>query len=409
MAATAYGSLPFDEQIEFFRAKHPVLTRAWTDVYAAEHEHAFMVAGAAKADLLSDLLAAIDQVVADGGTLAQFRKDFDDIVERHGWQYKGGRNWRTRVIYETNLRQSYNAGREAQMADPDLRRRRPYGLYRHGRSEHPRPEHLAWDGTVLPLDDPWWETHTPQNGWGCKCRKLMVSAADVERMGLQVAGQAPPVVWEEKIVGAKGPSPRTVKVPRGIDPGFEYRPGRTRATAVMARVGQWPPPIAAAFAGGMRAGAREAVAVEYDRWIDGVLADPTPRGRVVTLWAMEPAELAFLQKADRLPQRADISIEDRIVAGKKAERHEAAGTALTENQWRALARMAPEAVLYDNIDGRLLYVLPVADRKIKVVVAPDFWDKKQKATVNSVRTVFTTEALALKDRTRYTVIRGRVK
>lgn len=39
------------------------------------------------------------------------------------------------------------------MAYPELRKKRPYGLYRHGDSAHPRPQHLAWNGTVLPLDD----------------------------------------------------------------------------------------------------------------------------------------------------------------------------------------------------------------------------------------------------------------
>jgi len=225
MAETAYGSLPFDEQIRFFRDKINLPTQAWTDLWEGMHARAFVVAGAMQEDLLTDLRTAVDQAIADGTTLARFRKDFDALVERSGWQYKGGRNWRTRVIYETNLRQSYNTGRELQMQDPALRRRRPYSLYRHGRSEHPRPEHLAWDGTVLPLDDPWWETHTPMNGWGCKCRKLMVSEADVERMGLKVADRAPAIEWEEKTVGAKGPSPRTVKVPKGIDPGFAYNPG----------------------------------------------------------------------------------------------------------------------------------------------------------------------------------------
>jgi hypothetical protein len=225
MAETAYGSLPFDEQIRFFRDKLNLPTQAWTDLWEGMHARAFVVAGAMQEDLLTDLRAAVDRAIADGTTLAQFRKDFDALVERRGWQYKGGRNWRTRVIYETNLRQSYATGRELQMKDPALRLRRPYGLYRHGRSEHPRPEHLAWDGTVLPLDDPWWETHTPMNGWGCKCLKLMVSEADVERMGLTVADQAPAIEWEEKTVGVKGPSPRTVKVPKGIDPGFAYNPG----------------------------------------------------------------------------------------------------------------------------------------------------------------------------------------
>lgn len=32
-----------------------------------------------------------------------------------------------------------------------------------------RPEHLQWVGTVLPIDHPWWNTHTPPVGWGCEC------------------------------------------------------------------------------------------------------------------------------------------------------------------------------------------------------------------------------------------------
>jgi hypothetical protein len=236
VSSAAYGGLPFQEQIDFFRQKVGVPTDAWTDVYAAEHDHAFMVAGA-RGDLLTDLRGSIDGFIARGETLADFRKQFDDLVAKHGWAYNGGRNWRTRIIYETNLRQSYHAGREAQMADPALRRGRPYGLYRHGGSAEPRPEHLAWDGTVLPLDDPWWDTHSPQNGWGCKCKKFTLSERDVQRLGLQVAEQAPPIEWEEKQVGTRGPSPRTVRVPKGIDPGFEYAPGRSRIEALT------PPPL----------------------------------------------------------------------------------------------------------------------------------------------------------------------
>lgn len=222
-----YGSLPFDEQITYFREKVSVPTAAWTDIYAAEQDQAFMVAGA-RGQVLEDLRGAVDRAIENGTTLADFRAEFRDIVARNGWAYNGGLNWRTNIIYSTNMRQSYNAGRELQMADPALRKARPYGLYRHGGSAEPRINHLSWNGTVLPLDDPWWQTHSPQNGWGCSCKKFMVSAADVKRLGLKVADQAPPIDWQEKTVGTRGPSPRTVRVPAGIDPGFEYAPGRSR-------------------------------------------------------------------------------------------------------------------------------------------------------------------------------------
>lgn len=241
--AVEYGSLPFQEQIDYLRKKVSIPTRAWTDVYGAEHDHAFMVAGAARDDLLTDLRAAVDKAISQGTTLQEFRKDFDQVVAKTGWAYNGGRNWRTHIIYDTNLRQSYNAGREAQMADPELRKQRPYGLYKHADGEaHPRPQHLAWNGTVLPLDDPWWDTHSPQNGWGCNCKKQMLSERDVTRRGLTVATKAPPIEWEERTVGINGPSPRTVRVPKGIDPGFEHRPGADWIRSNTPRPIDGPPP-----------------------------------------------------------------------------------------------------------------------------------------------------------------------
>lgn len=231
--SVSHGSLPFQEQIDFFKGKTNLPSRAWTDLYAAEHDWAFVVAGATRRDLLTDMRGAVEKAIATGRTLEQFRTDFDRIVSQHGWEYSGGRAWRTQTIFETNLRQSYNAGREAQMADPELRKARPYGLYRHGDSAHPRPQHLAWNGTVLPLDDAWWSTHTPQNGWGCKCKKFMVSARDVERMGLKV-GPAPVVEYETRIVGVNSPNgPRSVRVPLGIDPGFEHAPGQSRLSSAV--------------------------------------------------------------------------------------------------------------------------------------------------------------------------------
>ncbi len=226
--AVSHGSLPFQEQLDYFRGKVSLPTRSWTDIYKEEHDWAFVVAGANKRALLADLRAAVEKSITAGTTLEQFRADFDQVVSKHGWQYNGERGWRTRTIWETNLRQSYNAGREAQMADPELRKRRPFAVYRHGDSAHPRPQHLAWDGTVLPLDDPWWASHSPQNGWGCKCKKFMLSQRDVDRQGLKV-GPAPAVEYEERVIGQNSPNgPRTVRVPKGIDPGFEYAPGRSR-------------------------------------------------------------------------------------------------------------------------------------------------------------------------------------
>lgn len=223
--AAEYGSLPFKQQITFFRSKINIPTATWTDIYTAQHDQAFVVAGALKAELLTDFRNTVDGFIANGTGFAEFKKNFKAIVAKHGWAYNGSANWRSAVIYETNLYQSYNAGREAQIASPALRKARPYGLYRHYPSEHQRPLHAALDNVVVLIDDPWWKTWSPQNGWRCKCKKFLLSERDLERRGLKVSA-APAIEYEDRLVGSRGPTPRTVRVPKGIDPGFEYAPGR---------------------------------------------------------------------------------------------------------------------------------------------------------------------------------------
>lgn len=230
-------SKPFLEQIEFLLAKVNKPTKWWTNVWRDEHDVAFMVAGAYKADLLADLREAVNKAITETRSLDAFRKDFDKIVEQRGWSYNGGRNWRTRLIYETNMRTSYQAGRYAQMTDPDLIAAAPYWRYKHSDLvADPRHEHLAWNGLVLRHDDPWWKSHYPPNGWGCRCTVLATSRKRAEREGYTISDASPAAEVETKMVGERSGKPRTVQVPKGIDPGWDYAPGATRAAAVRTAV-----------------------------------------------------------------------------------------------------------------------------------------------------------------------------
>ena len=221
-------SLPFQEQNEFLRRKLNLPTNGWTDVYGREHDYAFTVAGANRDELVADFHQAVQRAIEGGTTLEDFRKDFDRIVAKHGWSYNGGRNWRSRVIYETNMRSSYMAGRYEQLMA--VREERPFWQYLHSDAvEFPRPLHEAWNGMVLRWDDPWWQQHFPINAWGCQCSVRALSMDDLVRMGKTGPDTAPPIIWEERTIGQRSPQgPRTVQVPQGIDPGFEHTPGRSR-------------------------------------------------------------------------------------------------------------------------------------------------------------------------------------
>ena len=225
MDNVAYGSLPFKEQIEFFRRKANVPTNGYADIYNSEHDYAFVVAGANRNALLNDFRAAIDKAISQGTTLDGFRKDFAEIVEKHGWSYNGSFNWRTRIIYETNLNSSYQAGRYQQLRDAKF----PYMEYLHSDYvEHPRELHQSWDHLVLDFNDPWWNTHFPPNGYGCQCRVRGRTKGDLKRMGKDGPDTAPSINWVDKVIGVNSDNPRIVRVPEGIDPSFEHIPGQSR-------------------------------------------------------------------------------------------------------------------------------------------------------------------------------------
>ncbi len=224
MPDAAYGSLPFREQAEFFRRKINLPTDGWTDIYTREHDWAFVVAGANRDAIVADFRAAVEKAITGGSTLEDFRKDFDRIVATHGWDYNGGRNWRSRVIYDTNLSTSYAAGRWQQLQDA------PYWQYEHQDwVEHPRPMHVSWNGITLERDNPAWQIMFPPNGWGCHCKVRGLWPRDLQRMGKTGPDQAPEFNFIDRVIGQRSINgPRTVRVPEGIDPGFEYAPGAAR-------------------------------------------------------------------------------------------------------------------------------------------------------------------------------------
>lgn len=396
-----FGSLPFKEQVAFFKAKVKVPTQQWTDVYGFEHNKSFMVAGAAKAGLVTDFYTSILKAIEDGTTLHEFRKDFDHIVAKHGWSYNGGRSWRTRVIYETNLTQSYNAGREAQFADPDLQALRPYAMYKHGGSLDPREEHLAWDGLVLPINDPWWDTHSPMNGWGCTCYKIALSERDLKRKGLKVS-KAPTIEWEDKIVGSRGANPLSVRVPKGIDAGFEYRPGAMDgikpSRLIVEKVFNVPPIFGSRLIENILSHKthRKLLNDEISKMVHTVADEKKARGVVKSVGVIPSAVIKKLKTRNIEPQTAVISLRDEdILHAIRDTKQDALPLDFLANIAEHL--LTPEAVLLDRTQktNALIYVYSYGSgaNKAKVILKLDYsakvrnevTGKKERINLNIIR------------------------
>ncbi|PCJ57859.1 MAG: phage head morphogenesis protein [Rhodospirillaceae bacterium] len=228
------------EAVKFFRKKGLAVGFDWRDVWKEEHAAAFTVAKAMRVDILEDIRGAVDTAIAKGVTFNKFKKNLRPVLQAKGWWGRKelidpldgtaklvqlGSDRRLKTIFDTNLRMSYAAGRWERAQR--VKKTRPWLRYIAVLDDRTRPQHRDWHGIVRPIDDGFWQTHTPPNGWKCRCSFQQLSDRDLKRFGHKVS--KPPKIktreWLNKRTG------EVSKVPVGISPGFDYNVGEARLRA----------------------------------------------------------------------------------------------------------------------------------------------------------------------------------
>ena len=444
--------LPPDEAIAYFRRKANVGTDHWTDVWQEAHARAFSVAGAASAALVEDFRQAVGRALEQGTTIAEFRRDFDSIVARHGWSYNGGPGWRANIIYETNLSVAYSAGRYAQMTEPATLAAFPYWRYQHNHAVHPRPQHEAWSGLVLRADDPWWSTHYPPNGWRCHCSAEPVSGGQLAR---GVVGQNRQIVTAPEtappVDNRPWTNPRTgqvVQVPHGIDPGFGYNPGeawlRGPGAPLPPAQGGPPPPLRSIprTPAGPPAPLPQvpAAAPDFGTWARAQLV-PAPGGGVMSsgqsdgssrivgrlsaavergLASAMPSAMPSAAPGGATPP-TDISLPSTVFQHIARLAKVGSGREITTAELLLLPDLlaAPRAVLLEKATGRLIYVIDSANARpghsavrVPVVLAAGRKVRgsglRAPLTLNEIRTVTIADEAPLRDPRYYVLLEGKL-
>ena len=229
--------VPPAEAIEHFRSKGFHVGFDWRDTAAAEHLRSFTVAKAMRLDILEDIRGAVDEALAEGTTLRQFRARLEPTLKAKGWwgrkemldpltgqlrNVQLGSPRRLRIIFDTNLRTSYARGRWERIER--VAEERPWLRYVAVLDERTRADHSAWHGTVLRWDDPFWNSHYPPNGWRCRCLVQQLSDDDLAAFGFDPSPGPPPGSqvtrpWTNKRTG------KLHHIPTGIDPGFAHNVG----------------------------------------------------------------------------------------------------------------------------------------------------------------------------------------
>jgi SPP1 gp7 family putative phage head morphogenesis protein len=425
------------EAIAFFQAKGFKIGFDWRDTWANEHARSFTVAKAMQLDLLTDIRAAVDDAIAKGTTLQQFKARLQPLLEAKGWwgrktmvdpqtgsgvapsgatplarEVQLGSPRRLQIIFQTNVRTARAAGAWERIHRSKATR--PYLRYSAVLDSRTRPAHRAWNGTVLPVDDPWWDTHYPPNGWNCRCTVIQLSARDLRARDLKVT-EPPPSPTKPWFNARTG---ETVEVPQGIDPGFGHNVGQaaemiSAERAFVEKLVDRPADLAATAYAETKRVLTPGLVRDFSQWARDVGSGAIPSGNSArVVGAMEPGilEAAIGAFGDPPSSAALIATDDQL-------RHALRDTkGLPDDLVARLPAIvaAPKAVLLDTQDPALLYVAEAAGGQlVKFVWRLDFTRqiragaRRAKAPMNDFRTAGLVDAGDLKQ-PRYHLVEGAI-
>lgn len=180
----AFEPLPFDEAIDFFRAKTNLSPDIFAALSDAARTKAFAIASGATDQIQASIRDILDRALSEGVTLREFQAQAAEVLERAGVSARAPYYWQT--VYRTNLQQSYQVGRWKQVNDPAVRAARPFLRYISARLPTSRQSHVEKHGMIFPVDHPFWDEWMPPNGFNCFCSVQSVSQSLLERRGWQV-------------------------------------------------------------------------------------------------------------------------------------------------------------------------------------------------------------------------------
>lgn len=210
------------EALDYLQSKGLKPGKSYDAVWREEHNNAFTVAGITNKRVLADIHKSLVKALAEGQPYGEWAKGVHKHFVKLGWDSDTNvAPRRVRTVFETNMRVAQAVGQwdRIQKTKSAL----PYLKYMLGPSERHREQHVKFAGTCLPVGHPWWDTHFPPNGYGCQCWVLQLTKGQAKQQGITDDANL-----DDTMETYIDPDGVAHDVPIGIQPGWDYNPGKTR-------------------------------------------------------------------------------------------------------------------------------------------------------------------------------------
>ena len=163
------------DALRYARGRNIVLADEFYSLDLNTRQYAGTVSRLAAVEQIKTVLELVNKSLEEGSTFQDFKKQVEaegiELSEHH-----------LANVYRTNMQNAYAHGRwQQQQRNKETRSYLKYTAINDSRT---RPTHLALDGIIRHIDDPFWLTHYPPNGYQCRCSILAITEKQALRQGI---------------------------------------------------------------------------------------------------------------------------------------------------------------------------------------------------------------------------------
>lgn len=393
----AFG-LPPEEAIRYFEGLGYSIKSDWSGTWQRAQAQAFSVANIYRQDVTAELYESLQAALKNGQSFATWQQQVQQRFDARSWAHQDGQvvdkatgevlakrltPARLQTVYRTNMQSAMMAGRWSQLYDN--KDARPYLQYVAVMDMKTRPSHAALHGSVYAIDDPFWGSFYPPNGFNCRCTVMALGERDIKRKDLVVQSSGDKIEDVQLITNKQGKTvdSKAITLPSGqrftADAGFAGNVGQQHLAKLgqlqLQRAVELPPRLASMAVGESLKNPQvlKAVTAQMTEFAEAVFSSKQARGKMMHVGALPLKVLDELAKRQVLPQSAVISItDDRLLHAIRDHKQ----MPLPQDFWGRLPEhlLQPDAVLLDRNKGNaaVIMVFKQAKSKNKLVLTVDY-------------------------------------
>ena len=177
-------SISYADALRYARDKRVVLSDEFYLLDLNARQYATTVSYLASLDQIGTVINLTNRAIKDGSTFQEFQKAVGEAGIELSPHHLDN-------IFRTNIQNAYAHGIWTQQQKNKANR--PYLKYSSLTDSRVRPSHLALNNIIRHIDDSFWLTHYPPNGFQCRCGVDALTEAQAKKLSITIDDELPDI------------------------------------------------------------------------------------------------------------------------------------------------------------------------------------------------------------------------